>query len=53
MEALNHASIIEGVVKKFPSPTCKSRFVDFKRFFANQGKSQLQLLREFMLAERD
>ena len=52
MEALNHASIIEAVVKKFPSPKCKSRVVDFKRFSANQGKSQLQLLREFMLAKR-
>ena len=53
VEALNHDVIIQSVVTKFPSPTCKSRYVDFKMSPANQDKSQLHLLREFMLAERN
>ena len=52
VEALNHASTIESVVSKFPSSTCKSRYVDFLMSPVNEDKTKLQILKEFMLAER-
>ena len=52
MEALNNEAIIESVVTKFPSSTCKSRYVDFQMSPVNEDKSELQVLKEFMVAER-
>ena len=51
VEALNHESIIESVVKKFPSPECKSRYVKFTIAPENREKSELQVLRDFMCDE--
>ena len=52
VEALNHESIIESVVKKFPGSDCKSRYAKFMMSSDNQDKSDLQVLKEFMLDER-
>ena len=52
VEALNHASVIESVVKKFPGSDCKSRYAKFMISCANAEKSDLQIMKEFMLDER-
>ena len=51
-DALNHASIVESVVMKFPSSDCRSRYAKFIISPACKDKSNLQLLKEFMLEER-
>ena len=51
-DALNHASIVESVVMKFPSSDCRSRYAKFIISPACKDKSDLQLLKEFMLEER-
>ena len=52
VESLNNEAIIESVVKKFPSPTCKSRYVDFKIYPNTQDKSELQILREIHVSRK-
>ena len=52
VETLNNVSILESVVKKFPGSACKSRYANFRMSPLNNDKSKLQLLKEFMSAER-